>query len=82
MTVDDNAENGVFVNRLIEKIPELRPLVDEHIEYHEALLSHVLFGDMTRWLIDLYRRSRVTQRGEASSGPTGHIQGVHGGHSR
>lgn len=32
--------------------------MNEHLDYYGELLPHVLFGDLTRWIISLYRRSR------------------------
>ncbi|MDQ6772225.1 MAG: hypothetical protein M3024_04435 [Candidatus Dormibacteraeota bacterium] len=32
-------------------------MLKESVDFNEELLPHVLFGDLTRWVIDLYRKS-------------------------
>jgi len=40
-----------FVHDLVSAVPELRPLLDEHLaDNYGELLPHVLFGDITRWV--------------------------------
>jgi hypothetical protein len=41
----------VFVERLIEIVPELRPTFNEHVKDNGELLPHVFMGDVTRWAI-------------------------------
>ena len=41
------------VELLIEKVPELRPLLDKHLEDQcGELLQHVFFGDLTRYVLE------------------------------
>jgi hypothetical protein len=51
-----------LVHRLISKVPEFESSLREHLEFNEELLPHVLFGDLTRWVIDLYRKSKTADR--------------------
>jgi hypothetical protein len=41
----------VFVE-LLRDVPEFAPIYDEHIAFYEELIPHVLFGDVTRFVID------------------------------
>lgn len=47
-----------LVRQLVKEVPEFQSVVAEHEAFNEDLLPHVLFGDLTRWVIDLYRRAR------------------------
>ena len=39
-----------LINTLVVEIPELRPMLDEHLhDNYGELLPHVFFGDVTRW---------------------------------
>ena len=39
-----------LIRDLVVDIPELHPLLDEHLDDQDGeLLAHVLFGDVTRW---------------------------------
>ncbi|HEV2500238.1 MAG TPA: hypothetical protein VGY31_11730 [Terriglobia bacterium] len=40
---------------LLQSAPELRPLLDEHIQQYDELLPHVFFGDVTRFVMDRVR---------------------------
>jgi hypothetical protein len=41
---------------LVDHVPELRPLLDEHIADNEELLPYVVFeGDFLRWSVDCVR---------------------------
>ncbi len=43
--------------RLVEAVPEFAPALAEHFEDQEGeLLQHVLFGNLTRFVMDAYRR--------------------------
>ncbi|MGH9269431.1 MAG: DUF7674 family protein [Acidimicrobiales bacterium] len=43
--------------RLVEAVPEFAPVLAEHLEDQEGeLLQHVLFGDLTRFVVDAYER--------------------------
>ncbi len=43
-----------FVLGLIKIVADLRHIYDEHIEDYDDLLPHVFFGDLTRYVINLY----------------------------
>ncbi len=43
---------------LVERIPEFRLLYEEHIKDNDVVLPHVLFGDFTRFVIDVFRKSK------------------------
>lgn len=47
-----------FVDPMLVSVPELRPVVDEHLKDCEEILPHILMGDITRFVIDLHRRSK------------------------
>ena len=41
---------------LVEAVPELRPLLAEHIEDNDGILPYLVFeSDFTRWLVDRTR---------------------------
>lgn len=50
---------------LLEAVPEFRPVLDEHIAEQGTVLPHVLFGGLTRWTIDLFRRWQQTEEQQA-----------------
>ena len=37
---------------LVGEVPELGPLLDEHLEDMDELLPYLVFGDFVRWFID------------------------------
>lgn len=47
------------INRLLEQVPELRPVYDEHIHDNGELLPHVLLGDVTRYVVQHMRSGEV-----------------------
>lgn len=41
---------------IVDQVPELRPLLDEHVAYHDELLPYVVFeGDFLRWFVERVR---------------------------
>lgn len=46
------AAEVAFVGALVHRVPVLRPLLQEHLNDYDALLPHVLMGDVTRWVIN------------------------------
>jgi hypothetical protein len=41
---------------LVDQVPELRPLLDEHLAYYEELLPYVVFeSDFLRWFVKCVR---------------------------
>lgn len=45
---------------LIESVPEFKPVLDKHIAEYGELLPHVLFGELTLWTIELFKRWQQT----------------------
>lgn len=43
-----------FVKLLLEVLPELTSVYDEHIDDYDGLLEHVLMGDVTRFAEQLF----------------------------
>lgn len=37
-------------------LPEFAAAIDEHVAYNERLLTHLLFGDLTRFVLDAHKR--------------------------
>jgi hypothetical protein len=42
---------ALFVERLVAEVPALQPLLSEHLDFNHELLAHVLFGDVTRFVV-------------------------------
>ncbi len=40
-----------LIDRLLEAIPDLRPVYEEHLSDNDGLLPHVFFGDVARFAI-------------------------------
>jgi hypothetical protein len=56
-----------FIDSLISQVPELRPLLDEHLRDNDQLLPHVFMGDLTRFVVDLHADAyQTTGAAEAS----------------
>ena len=53
-----------FLNVLLERVPELHPIYEEHIADYDEVLPHVLMGDVTRFVIDLHKKSWARGRAE------------------
>ena len=49
-----NSTNA-FVLSLIKIVANLNRLYDEHIEDYDELLPHVFFGELTRYVVNLYK---------------------------
>jgi len=59
------SSEAVFVAQLLEEVPELRPTYLEHLDDNFGeLLSHVFFGDVTRWAVDQHA---VAKRGSVAA---------------
>ena len=41
-----------LVALLVKAVPRLRALYEEHISWNDELLPHVLFGDITRFIME------------------------------
>lgn len=51
------AAEVAFVGCLVCRLPNLMPLLQEHLDDYETLLPHVLLGDVTRWVVERARPS-------------------------
>ena len=43
--------NASFINDLLRRLPQLKPLYDEHLADNDMLLPHVFMGAVTRFVI-------------------------------
>ena len=43
--------NKLFIEELLDLVPELRSVYDKHLENNGSLLQHVFMGDATRFII-------------------------------
>lgn len=43
-----------FVKLLLDAVPELKPVYEEHIDDYDELLEHVFMGDVARFAEHLY----------------------------
>lgn len=48
MQEPESAES--FVRALAAEVSELRPILQEHVEYFDELIPHVFMGEVTRWV--------------------------------
>jgi hypothetical protein len=57
--------NEVFLRRLVEKFPELLPVLEEHLnENLGELLPHLLLADIKRHLVAAYEAERGIPNGQ------------------
>ncbi len=56
-----------FIQQLLEAVPELHPVIDDHVSFNEELLPYVVFGDITRWIIELHRSSTASAPSDSQS---------------
>lgn len=54
---------------LLEQVPNLRELYDEHMEFYEELLPSVFFGEVVPWVVDDFVAT-------AGTAPSGHWKDV------
>ena len=47
-----------FVKRLVAEVPQLGPLLDEHMTYYDELLTHVFMADVSRFAIEEHKRTK------------------------
>jgi len=50
----DFAAKRAWIESLVEEFPDLIPIYQGHIGFYDDLLAHLLFGDVVRWIEDLY----------------------------
>jgi hypothetical protein len=51
--------HGEVPELLLGEIPEFRTTYDEHVQDNDEVLSHVLFGDLSRFTIAAYERGQI-----------------------
>ena len=56
-----------FVRTLLDRVPRLRPIYEEHVHDNHELIPYVFMGDVTRVAVDLHddalRGNRVADEG-------------------
>lgn len=57
LSVEPPRDPNEYIDWLAARYPAVARLRDEHVQYFGDLLSHVLFGDITRYASELARRS-------------------------
>ena len=56
-----------IVPTILATVPEVEPLYREHLKDYDELLPHVFFGDLTRFAVDAYKRSKSGESGAAAA---------------
>lgn len=51
------ASDLAFVGALVHQFPVLLPVLQEHLDFYGDFLSHLLMGDITRWVVAEYQLS-------------------------
>ena len=65
--MNDLLSYNSVVNILANKVPELRPVLDEHVrDQFGELLPHVFFGDLTRYVMEQVRQDRNRQPSDSN----------------
>ena len=59
MTDNGRLVRDEFVGSLLQEVPELTPAYKEHIGDNDELLSHLFFGDVTRFVQEQVRLGRT-----------------------
>jgi hypothetical protein len=59
--------NVRFIQGLVSSIPELQPLLSEHLADNNQLLPHVFMGDVTRFVITTCQQSQELRRRATSA---------------
>jgi hypothetical protein len=50
-------ESGRFVQTVLDRVPLLHPIYQEHVRYYDELIPHVFMGDISRVAGDLHARA-------------------------
>ena len=48
------------IDQLLERVPELRAVYEEHVHDYDELLPHVFLGDVTRYVVQRVRSGETT----------------------
>lgn len=51
LSTHDNPSERALIERIIHAVPELASVAAEHTNENGVILSHVFFGDLTRWVV-------------------------------
>jgi hypothetical protein len=54
MRIDESDSLHGFVTMVSKKIPELKPLYDDHVEFNGEVLPHVLMDEYSRHVLEKY----------------------------
>lgn len=49
-----------FVSELLNAVPETKDIYQKHIDDNGETLPHVLLGDITRFVVDSYRKANTS----------------------
>lgn len=49
-----STEQAALVGALCWHVPDLLPVMQESLDYNDELLSHLVMGDITRWVLARY----------------------------
>lgn len=58
-----NETNTQFIDGLIKRVPELRPIYEEHLDDNDTLLPHVFMGAVARFVIERVRHGDFRHEG-------------------
>lgn len=57
-------DQKALIDRLVERVPALRPVAHEHVNENGVINPHGFFGDLTRWAAHDFDTHGTTQNGE------------------
>lgn len=43
--------NTAFIEELLRRVPDVKPIYDEHVADNDTLLPHVFLGDVSRFVV-------------------------------
>jgi hypothetical protein len=55
---NETMNNALFIEALLQRVAELTPVYEAHLNDNGTLLPHVFMGDVTRWTIAEVERYR------------------------
>ncbi|MFB4278068.1 MULTISPECIES: DUF7674 family protein [unclassified Nonomuraea] len=56
--MDPELSSERVADLLVGQVPEFDPLLREHLDSNGEVLQHVLFGDLTRFVLEAHRQGR------------------------
>jgi hypothetical protein len=57
LSTHDKPSEKALIDRLTEAVPEVAPVMREHVNVHGVVNSHMFFGDLTRWVVQDFAES-------------------------